>query len=75
MSMNVHFPDPNFDRANLDRQAELIIKSHNEAPHQMDKESLEMRREEGGILIKPYEVPYVKKMIMDRVEAIEYRER
>ena len=75
MSMNLHFPEPNFDRTHLDRQAELIIDSHNEAPHQMNRESLEMRKEEGGILIRPYEVPYMKKMIMDRVEALKHREK
>lgn len=65
------FPHPNFDHQALEMQIKKVIDSHGKHPESIDAETRELREREGGIFIKPHEIPWMQHMIIARMKELE----
>ncbi|OHA79365.1 MAG: hypothetical protein A2747_02920 [Candidatus Yonathbacteria bacterium RIFCSPHIGHO2_01_FULL_44_41] len=69
------FPYPDFDHVNLDSQLKKVIDSHGQPLEGLDEEMRDLRTKEGGIMIKPHEIPWMQKMLIFTVGAMDREAR
>lgn len=66
------FPNPNFDQQALRFQVKQVLESHGQPLENLDEKTREFRsKKEGGVEIKPYEIPWIQHMVIERVKTLE----
>lgn len=66
------FPNPNFNHQNLEMKIKKVIDSHGQHLDSLDEGTRELRKqEEGSIIVKPHEIPWMQHMIIERVRSLE----